>query len=84
MVDLASLGRFVSHEGGSYNAASKEELNSCVQASNIHHGKRLNTTSRSSGGMMAGMGDACGLREKKRERLLRDNASAEVFCTPGR
>ena len=44
----------------------------------------MNTISNSSLGMMAEMGEACGLREKKAFNLLRDSASAETFCTPGR
>ena len=36
------------------------------------------------GGMIAGTGEACGLREKNKRNLLRDSASADVFCTPGR
>ena len=33
---------------------------------------------------MAGIGAACGLRERKSGRLSQDIASADVFCTPGK
>ena len=45
---------------------------------------RLNTSSRSSGVMIAGTGDACGLGEKNKCNLLRDRASADILCMPGR
>ena len=74
----------VGRAGGRRNAASQEALNRAVQFGDIQRSSLLNTSSRSWGGITAGTGDACGFSERNNCRLLRDNASADAFCAPGK
>ena len=70
--------------GWKAQCSSQEVLNSAVQLGEVQRSVLLNTSSCSCGGIIHGTGETCGLREKNIGNLLRDSASAEVFCTPGR
>ena len=55
---------------GRCSAVIQEVLNSNIQLGDVQRRLRFNTSSCSSGGMIVGAGDACGLREKNSSSQL--------------
>ena len=76
---IATLCGTVRYVCGRRDPVAKIVVNSLVQLDEVHMRALLNASSCSSLGITVGIGDACGLRARKKRTLLRESMSDEEF-----